>query len=84
AEAALRLNPSVQPTDAALFARDAFRAATAGLRPALASARHGAELIAAGFSADIEYCARLDVSTTVPLLHRDGEGMLALRPYVRP
>jgi len=84
AEAALRQDPSLRPTDAALFARDAFRAAAAGLRPALASARHGAELIAAGFNADIEYCARLDASTTVPLLHRDGDGLLALRPYGRP
>ena len=79
AEAALRLDPSLRPTDAAIFARDAFLAAAAGLRPALASARHGAELIAAGFAADIEYCARLDASTTVPLLHRDGDGLLALR-----
>ena len=42
---------------------------------------HGAELIAAGFNADIEHCARLDVSTTVPLLHRDGDGRLVLRLY---
>jgi len=81
AEAALRLDRSLQPTDAALFARDAFLAAAGDLRTALASARHGAELIAAGFASDIERCARLDASTTVPLLHRDEEGLLALRPY---
>jgi len=79
AEAALRLDPSLQPTDAARFARDAFLAARAELAAALASARHGAELIAAGFSADVAFCARLDASTTVPLLHRDGDGLLALR-----
>jgi len=84
AEAALRLDPSLQPTDAAIFARDAFLAARVGLPAALASARHGAELIAAGFSADVKHCARLDASTTVPLLHHDGDGLLALRPYGRP
>jgi len=81
AEAALRLDPSLRPTDAALFARDAFLAAAPDLRAALASARHGAELIAAGFAADIEYCGRLDASTTVPLLQRDEKGLPALRPY---
>ncbi|HLB26729.1 MAG TPA: 2-phosphosulfolactate phosphatase [Dehalococcoidia bacterium] len=79
AEAALRLDPSLQPTDAAMFARDAFLAAAGDLRTALASARHGAELIAAGFAADVEHCARLDVSTAVPVLQRDGDGLLALR-----
>jgi len=82
AEAALRLDPTtVRPTDAALFARDAFIAAAADLRTELAASRHGAELIAAGLAADIEYCARLDASTTVPLLYRDTEGLPALRPY---
>jgi 2-phosphosulfolactate phosphatase len=76
AEAALRLDPSLQPTDAALFARDAFLAAAPDLRTALAAARHGAELIAAGFAADIEICARLDSATTVPLIHREDEGLV--------
>ena len=80
AEAALRLDPSLQPSDAALFARDAFLARRNDLRHALACARHGAELIAAGFAADIEYCARLDVSSVVPLLQRDAGGRLTLRP----
>lgn len=79
AEAALRLDPSLQPTDAAMFARDAFLAAVGDLRAALASARHGAELIAIGFTADIEHCARLDVATVVPMLGRDESGLLALR-----
>ena len=81
AEAALRLDPSLQPTDAAIFARDAFLAARAGLPAALASARHGAELIAAGFAADVAFCARLDASATVPLLQPDGDGRLVLRLY---
>ncbi|GAG40501.1 unnamed protein product, partial [marine sediment metagenome] len=70
----------LRPTDAALFARDAFLARRRDLRDALASARHGAELVTAGFSADINYCARLDVSSVVPLLQRDAGGLLALRP----
>jgi 2-phosphosulfolactate phosphatase len=80
-EAALRLDASLRPTDAALFARDAFLARRRDLRDALASASaHGGELMMAGFSADIDYCARLDVSSVVPLLQRDAGGMLTLRP----
>lgn len=82
-EAALRLEESLQPTDAALLARDAFLARRDDLRDALASTRHGADLITAGFSADIDYCARLDVSPVVPLLQRDAGGMLTLAPYRR-
>ncbi len=82
-EAALRLDASLRPTDAALFARDAFLARRRDLRDALASARHGAELVTAGFSADIDYCARLDVSSVVPLLQRDAGGLLALAPHPR-
>lgn len=81
AEAALRLDGSLQPTDAALFARNAFRAQAGDLPAALASARHGAELIAAGLSPDIEYCARLDVSSLVPRLERDAAGLLKLRRW---
>ena len=83
AEAALRLDASLRPTDAALFARDAFLARRRDLRDALASARHGAELVAAGFSADVDYCARLDISSIVPLLQRDAGGLLALAPHPR-
>ncbi len=80
AEAALRLDRSLKPSDAALFARDAFLARRNDLPDALASARHGAELIAAGFAADVEYCARLDTSSVVPVLRRDATGLLTLRP----
>ena len=79
-EAALRLDDSLQPTDAARFARDAFLARRDGLAQALASARHGAELIEAGFETDVEYCAQLDVSSIVPVLNRDADGLLTLRP----
>jgi 2-phosphosulfolactate phosphatase len=83
-EAALRLDPSLRPTDAALFARDAFLARRRDLPDALASASaHGGELIAAGFSADVDYCARLDVSSVVPVLERDAGGLLALAPHRR-
>jgi 2-phosphosulfolactate phosphatase len=80
AEAALRLDDSPQPTDAARFARDAFLARRDDLAQALASARHGAELIEAGFGVDVEYCARLDVSSLVPRLSREAGGRLTLRP----
>ena len=80
-EAALRLDASMRPTDAALFARDAFLARRRDLRDALASASaHGGELVTAGFSADVDYCARLDISSVVPVLERDAGGLLALRP----
>ncbi len=80
AEAALLLDGSLQPTDAALFARDAFLASRSDLPAALASARHGVELIAAGLTADVEYCARLDTSSVVPRLWQDDSGLLTLRP----
>ena len=80
AEAALRLDDSLEPTDAARFARDAFLARRDDLAQALADARHGAELIEAGFETDVEYCAQLDVSSIVPLLHRGADGLLTLRP----
>ncbi len=80
ADAALRSDGSLQPTDAARFARDAFLARRHDLARALASARHGAELIEAGFETDVEYCAQLDVSAIVPVLHRDTDGLLTLRP----
>jgi 2-phosphosulfolactate phosphatase len=78
AEAALRLDTTLQPTDAAHFAADGFLARRHDLPQALASALHGKELIAAGFAEDVEYCARLDVSSVAPLLGRDANGLLKL------
>jgi 2-phosphosulfolactate phosphatase len=80
-EAALRFEGSLQPTDAALLARDAFLARRGDLPNALACSNHGAELISAGFSADIDYCARLDISSVVPLLQRDARGPLKLASH---
>jgi 2-phosphosulfolactate phosphatase len=84
AEAALRLDPSLQAGDDARFAGDAFLAASTDLAAALAASRHGVELIAAGLAADVEYCARLDVSTVAPLLGRDADGTPILTAYRRP
>lgn len=78
-EAALRLDPSLEPTDAARLARDAFLTASGNLAAALAAGRHGKELIEAGFAADVERCARLDASDVVPRLGRRDDGLLALR-----
>lgn len=78
-DAALRLQPAPRPTDAARLALYAFRARASDLASALVAARHGAELIEAGFEEDVKLCARLDVSTVVPLLGRDGNGWLTLR-----
>jgi len=78
-DAALRLHPAPEPSDAARFSRDAFGARAGDLAAAVASARHARELAAAGLAADVEYCARLDVSNVVPELRREGD-LLALRP----
>ena len=79
-EGALRLDPSLRPTDAARFARQAFLACRDDLPAALASGRHGVELVDAGFAADVEFCARLDVSAVAPRLGRTDGGQLTLRP----
>lgn len=81
AEAALRLAPALQPSDDTRFARDAFLAAAGDLPGAIAASRHGAELIAAGFAADVEYCARLDVSSVAPLLAHEADGTPVLRAF---
>jgi len=78
-EAALRLDGSLEPTDAARLAVEAFLAASGNLAAALASGRHGQELIAAGFAADVERCALLDASSVVPRLGRGEGGLLSLR-----
>ncbi len=78
-DAALRLYPAPEPSDAARFSLYAFRARAADMASAVAAARHARELAAAGLAADVDYCARLDISSVVPKLHRDGE-LLALRP----
>jgi 2-phosphosulfolactate phosphatase len=79
-EAALRLDGSLEPTDAARLAVDAYMAARDDLAAALATGRHGKELVEAGFAADVQYCARLDASTVVPRLGPGEGGLLSLRP----
>ena len=80
ADAALAGDPSLAASDAARFARDAYLVAGRDLAGAVASSYHARELSAAGLGADIAYCARLDVSSAVPLLARDADGVLTLGP----
>jgi 2-phosphosulfolactate phosphatase len=55
-----------------LSGQDASAAATAGF----ADASHGRDLATLGFSADLIHCARVDLSSTVPELRREGERLL--------
>ena len=80
ADAVLAGDPSLAASDAARFARDAYLIAGRDLPAAVASSYHARELSAAGLGADIAYCARLDVSSAVPLLARDADGVLLLEP----
>lgn len=36
-----------------------------------------------GWGEDVAYCARLDVSGVVPMLQRDEDGLLVVRPRSR-
>ena len=75
-----RLYPAPEPSDAARFARDAYLTAARDLSGAVASSYHARELTDAGLGADVAYCARLDLSSAVPLLARDADGVLTLGP----
>jgi 2-phosphosulfolactate phosphatase len=79
-EAALSVEQSLEASDAARFARDAFVAASGDLPGAVASAYHAKELTEAGLAADVAYCAQLDVSVVVPMLERTENGALTLLP----
>ena len=79
-EAALSAEPALEASDAARFARDAFLTARADLPGAIASSYHAGELIEAGFSDDVAYCAQLDISRVVPALERGENGALVLLP----
>ena len=81
AEAALSHEPSLEASDAARFARDAFTVAAADIAGAVRSAYHSQELIDEGLGDDVAYCARLDVSGIAPVLERTEDGLLRLRPY---
>jgi len=79
-DAALASDALLQASDAARFARDAFRTAQGDLRAAIASSYHAGELKEADLGDDVAYCAQLDVSEIVPVLERGKEGALALVP----
>jgi len=81
ADAALSLDPALQASDAARFARDAFTVASADIGAAVRSAYHSQELIDEGLGEDVAYCARLDISDVAPLLERGEDGLLRLQPY---
>ena len=80
ANAALAGDPSLVASDAARFARDAYLVAGRNLAAAVASSYHALELTEAGLGADVAYCARLDLSSAVPRLARDADGLLLLGP----
>jgi len=45
---------------------------------------HAQSLRRIGVGEDVDYCARLDLSTVVPVLHPDAGGLLVLRPLRPP
>lgn len=80
-DAALAADNSLEASDAARFARDAFVTASRELPAAAASSYHARELAEAGFADDVAHCAQLDVSCLVPALERAEDGTLALLRY---
>jgi len=83
AAAAAAANPALELTDAARFARDSFPKSTADMPTAVRSAYHAQELIDMGLADDVFYCSQVDLSSTVPMLDRERDGLLVLRPYAR-
>jgi 2-phosphosulfolactate phosphatase len=83
-DAALQLDDTLEASDAARFARDAFLTACRDLPTAVASAYHARELTEAGFGEDVAYCAHLDTSEVVPKLERGTDSVLVLKVYRLP
>lgn len=54
-------------SDAAVMARDLFLFHQQNIYAAVATSEHGQYLTEVNFSADVEYCSRLDISTTIPV-----------------
>jgi 2-phosphosulfolactate phosphatase len=81
ADAALDLNAALEPSDAARFARNAFRLVAEDTASAVASAYHAKELADISLAADVAHCARLDTSKVAPQLARDEDGTFVLTPY---
>jgi 2-phosphosulfolactate phosphatase len=78
ADAALGFAPDLEASDPALFARAAFQATEDRIAAAVGAAYHAKELAEMGLGADVEYCARLDVSGVAPLLTPGDGGELVL------
>jgi len=83
ADASATADPSLELSDAARFARDAFLQSTADMPAAVRSAYHAQELVDMGLSDDVFYCSQVDLSSTVPMLDRERDGLLVLRPHAR-
>lgn len=83
ADAAALADTSLKLSDAARFARDAFLQSADDIPAAVRSAYHARELIDIGLADDVSYCSQLDVSSTVPTLNRESDGLLILRPHAR-
>ncbi len=79
-DAALSLGAGVVAADAARFCRDAFTA-VGEIAAAVASAYHARELEEEGLGSDVAFCGRVDASAVAPVLHREADGLLLLRPY---
>lgn len=73
ADAASLAEPRLQLTDAARFARDAFRQVSSGVAAAVAASHHAQELVSEGLGEDVGYCAKVDSSDVVPVLNRKGD-----------
>jgi 2-phosphosulfolactate phosphatase len=83
ADASATADPSLELSDAARFARDAFLQSTADMPAAVRSAHHAQELIDMGLADDVFYCSQVDLSSAVPMLDRERDGLLVLRRYAR-
>jgi len=79
-DAAAAADQSLELSDAARFARDAFLQSTADIPAAILSAYHAQELVDIGLDDDVSYCSQVDISATVPMLDREKDGLLILRP----
>ena len=66
-------------TDAALMAGRLFAFYDEDLAAGLRAGSHGRTLARLGFHADLDFCARLDRSISVPCLRRSGSALLLTR-----
>jgi len=80
-DAALSADASLNASDAARFAWDAFLTARRHMDGTVASSSHARELMEGGFADDVTHCAQVDVSQIVPVLERGDDGALLLLPY---